>query len=144
MTFNPLNEVKYRYRLAIEHLQRAEKLYSVKDWVGVISTSQLAVENFAKAIISIFEVPTWSHDPSNQLKSLVRNLPSDTARDAEELANLTREMAPDHGRSTYGEPTRGLIPSDIYKKSHASRAIRNSKKAKKIAEKIFEKLNVEL
>ncbi len=57
MTFNPLAEVRYRYRLAVEHLERTERLFSLKDWAGTVSASQLAIENFAKAVIAIFEVP---------------------------------------------------------------------------------------
>lgn len=144
MTYNPLSEVRYRHRLAMEHLKRAEKLYSLEDWVGVVSASQLAVENFAKAIIAVFEVPTWSHDPSNRLKSLTQNLPSNTAGDAEELAQLAREMAPEPGRSTYGEPAAGLAPSEIYRKNHASKAIKHCKKAEAISQEILKKLNVKL
>ena len=32
MSLNPLAEVEYRYRLAKEHLDRASKLFSLKDW----------------------------------------------------------------------------------------------------------------
>ena len=65
MSLNPLSEIKYRLRLASEHLQRAERLFNLGDWVGTVSSSQIAVENFAKAVIAVFEVPTWSHDPRN-------------------------------------------------------------------------------
>lgn len=144
MSFNPLSEVRYRYRLAVEHLERAERLFSLRDWVGAVSASQLAVENFAKAVIVVFEVPTWSHDPSNQLNSLVEKLPSDAVGDVKELAGLAREMAPEHGRSTYGEPSAGLVPSDIYREDHASNALEKGKKARKTTEKVLKKLNVEL
>jgi len=144
MSFNPLGEVKYRYRLAVEHLERAERLFSLKDWVGTVSASQLAVENFAKAVIEVFEVPTWSHDPSNQLNSLIQKLHRDMVDEAKQLAALAREMAPEHGRSTYGEPTAGLVPSDIYKEVHASNAIQNGKKARKITERILKGLNIKL
>ena len=142
MSLNPLNEVKYRYRLAMEHLERAERLFSLKDWVGVVSASQLAIENFAKAIIAIFEIPTWSHDPSNRLNDLVEKFPDDVINNVKELAILAREIAPEHGRSTYGEPITGLMPSDIYKESHALNALEECRKAKKIAEKVLEQLNV--
>ena len=135
MSLNPLSEVKYRYRLAMEHLERAERLFSLKDWVGVVSASQLAIENFAKAVIAIFEIPTWSHDPSNQLNDLVEKFPND-------IVNDVKEIAPEHGRSTYGEPISGLMPSDIYKESNALNALEECRKAKKIAEKVLERLNV--
>jgi len=144
MSFNPLSEVRYRYRLAVEQLERAEKLFSLKDWVATVSASQLAVENFAKAVIAAFEVPTWSHDPSNQLNSLVEKLPSDVVDDVKELASLARELAPEHGRSSYGEPSAGLVPSDMYGEEHASDALKKGKKARKIAERVLNSLDIKL
>jgi len=53
MSFNPLSEVRYRYRLAVEHLERAGRLFSLRDWVGTISSSQLAAENFESCYIGL-------------------------------------------------------------------------------------------
>jgi len=142
MSFNPLSEVRYRYRLALEQLERAEKLFSLKDWVATVSASQLAVENFAKAVIATFEVPMWSHDPSNQLNRLIERLPNNAAGEAKELATLAREIAPEHGRSSYGEPDAGLLPSDIYEEHHASNALEEGRKAKTIAERVLNRLMV--
>jgi len=61
-----------------------------------------------------------------------------------ELADLAREMAPEHGRSSYGEPSAGLVPSDVYREDHASNALEKGKKARKITEKVLNQLNVEL
>jgi len=144
MSLNPLGEVKYRYRLAAEQLGRAGRLFSLGDWVGTVSNSQSAVENFAKAVIAAFEVPTWSHDPSNQLSSLIERLPGGLVEDAQELAVMVMEMAPEHGRSSYGEPSAGLTPSDIYGEGHASNALEKAKKARIIVERVLERLNVRL
>jgi HEPN domain-containing protein len=144
MSFNPLSEVKYRYRLAIEHLERAEKLFPLKDWVGTVSASQLAIESFAKAVIAVFEVPTWSHDPSNQLNNLAEKFPSSLINDIKELAGLARDLAPEHGRSTYGEPSAGLLPSEIYREDHALNALKKGRKARETTEKVFNRLNIRL
>ena len=117
MSLNPLSEIKYRLKLASEHLQRAERLFNLGDWAGTVSSSQIAVENFAKAVIAVFEVPTWSHDPLEQLKSLIGRLPSSMTGIVSELMVIAGEVAPEHGRSTYGEPSMGLTPSDIYARS---------------------------
>ncbi len=61
-----------------------------------------------------------------------------------ELATLAREMAPEHGRSSYGELTAGILPSDIYKEDHASNALKSGRKARAIAERVFDALHVEL
>jgi len=144
MSFNPLVEVRYRFRLAVEQLERAERLSSLSDWVGTVSSCQLAVENFAKSVIATFEVPTWSHDPSSQLNRLIDRLPRDVVDEVNELAALARELAPEHGRSNYGEPTAGLLPSDIYGGHHASDALKKGRKARMIAEKGLNRLNVRL
>ncbi|MEM0471744.1 MAG: HEPN domain-containing protein [Sulfolobales archaeon] len=142
MSYNPLDEARYRYRLALEHLKRAERLFSLGDWAGTVSASQLAVENFAKTIIAVFEIPTWSHDPSGQLNRLIERLPAGARSEARELATLARELAPEHGRSSYGEPSAGLLPSDIYKEEHALDALEKCRRAKVMTERIIEMLNI--
>ncbi|MEM1538289.1 MAG: HEPN domain-containing protein [Candidatus Nezhaarchaeales archaeon] len=144
MSINPLGEVKYRYRLALEHLERAKKLFLAKDWVGTILSSKLAVENFAKAVIAVFDVPTWSHDPSNQLNALIDRLPVNLIGSLQELAATAKEMVSEHGRASYGEPAEGLTPMDIYKEVHAVDALKKAEKAKTISEKAFKRLNVSL
>ncbi|ABL78399.1 HEPN domain-containing protein [Thermofilum pendens] len=134
---NPVSEVRYRYRLAVEHLERAERLFSLGDWAGVVAYSQLAVENFAKAVVAVFEVPTWSYDPSNQLRSLLDAVPLEARREAEELANIARDLAPEHGRTSYGEPSAGLVPSDIYKREHAVEALEKGRRARELAGKVL-------
>jgi len=142
MSFNPLSEVRYRYRLGIEHLERAERLFSLKDWVGTVSASQLSIESLAKAVIAIFEVPTWSHDPSGQLSGLLAKIPDDVVEKVKTLVAFAREIAPEHGRSSYGEPTAGLVPGDIYKKEHASSALEEAKKAKETVEIVLERFDI--
>lgn len=144
MSLNPLAEVEYRYRLAKEHLDRASKLFSLKDWVGTVMSSQLAVENFAKAVIALFEVPTWGHDPSNQLMSLIGRVHESLAGDVEELSAMAERLAPEHGKTSYGEPSTGSTPSELYGEQHASDAYREAEKAKLIADKILAGLGVEI
>lgn len=144
MSLNPLSEVKYRCRLATEHLERAGRLLSLRDWAGTVSASQLAVENFAKAVISVFEVPTWSHDPSDELNRLKESFPYGVEGLVEELVILVRETAPEHGRASYGEPIGGLLPSDLYGEGHASSAFEKGRKASEIAEMILEKMGIKI
>jgi hypothetical protein len=53
------------------HLARAERLLGIGDSASIIHFVQLAIENFAKAIIALYEVLTCSHDSSSQLLSLI-------------------------------------------------------------------------
>lgn len=100
-------------REAEEDLGRATRYADFQDWVTVVLYAQLATEKAAKAVIACFEAFEWTHDPSDQLRRLVRRglLPETFL----EVASDVRKAAPWHGRSTYG----GLIggrwqsPSDI-------------------------------
>lgn len=139
---DPISEVRYRYRLASEHLSRAERYCALEDWAGCVHYSQLAVENFAKAIIAIFQVPTWSHDPSNQLMSIINQLPGEARGLAIELARMSHELAVEHARSTYGEPAAGLTPSMVYDRASAINALSMARRAKDITIKILNMFNI--
>jgi len=91
----------------------------------------------------VFDVPTWSHDPSDQLNSLVGRLPGGLVDDVRELALMARELAPEHGRSSYGEPSAGLTPGDIYREDHASDALEKARRARVIVKGVLDRLNVE-
>ena len=144
MSIDPMEEAYYRYRLAIQHFNRAKRLYELNDWVGTVQFAQMAIENFAKTLIALFEIPTWSHDPSNQLIRLLNRFPDKVTKHIRELAEITRDVAPEHGRSTYGEPSRGLTPNEIYTKSEAKEILEKAEKAKDIVEKVLNTLNIKL
>ncbi len=57
--------------------------------IGLSVHYSLAVENFAKAIIAIYQVPTWSHDPSNQLMGIINQLPGEVRELVIELARMS-------------------------------------------------------
>jgi len=139
---DPMEEVKYRYNLALQNFSRAESLLNLGDWAGSVHFSQLAVENFAKALVAAFEVPAWGHDPSKQLLELRDNFPKEYIKEIDELASIVRALAPEHSRSTYGEPDRGLTPADIYTEAHAVDAFDKAKRAREIAMRVLEALKV--
>ena len=58
MSIDPLTEAQYSFRLALNHLQRAEKILNIGDSASTIHFAQLAVKNFAKTVITFFEIPT--------------------------------------------------------------------------------------
>lgn len=142
MTLNPTREVQYRLRLAEDHLARAEKAMEVEDWAGAASACQLAIENFAKAIIAVVGVPGWSHDPSHQLEELLDKFPEQLHTTIRELASLARQAAPEHGRTTYGDPAAGLTPSDLYGLDEAEKLLSNAKHAHSLAQAILRQLHV--
>ncbi|RLF22875.1 MAG: DNA-binding protein [Thermoprotei archaeon] len=141
--YDPKDEVRFRRRLAEGFLTEAERSLSMRDWRGVVSYSQLAVENAAKAIIALFRAPSWSHDPSRELLDVKELLPPDARSLADKLANIAHELAPEHGRTTYGDPSLGLTPWDLYSEDDAKRCLAMAKKAIEIMKTIlaYYKLN---
>ncbi|ABL78831.1 HEPN domain-containing protein [Thermofilum pendens] len=108
-----------------------------------MGSAQLAVENYAKAVIAYFRVPSWSHDPSGELLSLLGSIPADAQREAAELADIAKTLAPEHGRATYGEPERGLLPWEVYTRSDAERALELARAASRLTALILSKLGID-
>nr|MDO8135585.1 hypothetical protein [Candidatus Njordarchaeum guaymaensis] len=73
---------------------------------------------------------------------LLARLPAQSVDDVKKLADLAREMAPEHGRSSYGEPSAGILPSDIYREDHASDSLDRARKARKTTDEVLRQLNI--
>ena len=144
LKFDPSSELMFRIRLAQEYLREAEEAFSRGDWRTAVASSQLSAENSAKAVIAYFRVPSWSHDPSPELMDVIGSIPGDVRNLVEELAEVVRRLAPEHGRSTYGEPLRGLTPWDIYSAVEAEEALDMARKALGNARVILRRLGVKV
>jgi len=140
--FDPMDEVRYRYKLAINYLRDANEAFNRGDWRGTVANAQLSAENAAKAVIAVYRVPSWSHDPSGELQELVDRMPRELADLVIELANIAKRLAPEHGRSTYGEPSMGLTPWDIYTQGDAENALGMAKRAIEIMKAILRALGI--
>lgn len=140
MEVDPSEEVVYRLNLAGEHFQAMLKRMKVEDWVGVVQASQLAVENAAKAVTAHFIIPSWSHDPSGELLEVCEKLPEALRGKARELAAIARELAPEHGRTSYGAPEQRLTPGVIYDRKAAERAVRGAERALNLAKQVLAEL----
>ncbi len=140
--FDPMDEVRYRYKLAINYLRDANEAFNRGDWRGTVANAQLSAENAAKAVIAVYRVPSWSHDPSGELQELVDRMPRELTDLVIELASIARRLAPEHGRSTYGEPSMGLTPWDIYTQGDAENALGMAKRAVEIMKTILRTLGI--
>src|SRR3989304_5852503 len=137
MKFNPAREVEYRVQLAREYLEDAENRFGSNDHKGCVQYSQLAAENSAKAVIATRRTPTWGHDPSAELFQIASQLGSELAGKATKLAELSSQLAPEHGRTTYGEPDQFKTPRMLYDLNSANRAIANAREAIEIMNQIL-------
>ncbi len=142
MKLNPINEILYRINLAKKYLEEAEKAYGRSDWRTTVSSSQLSAENSGKAVIAFYRIPSWSHDPSPELLEIISMMPSEMTERIEKLAEITRSLAPEHGRSTYGEPLRGLTPWEIYTDEDAEKSLQMAREAFHYAVTILKELGI--
>jgi len=140
--FDPLEEVKCRRELAIRYLNEAKEFSQLNNWRATVASAQLSVENTAKAIIAIYKVPSWSHDPSDDLRDLVDGFPQELREYVRELVQISSTLAPEHDRTTYGEPSRGILPWDLYTKEDAERSIKLAERAVSIMECVLKWLRV--
>jgi len=124
---DPDHEISYRIRLAKNYLRDAEEAFIRGDYRNIVASSQLAAENAAKAIIAVYRIPSWSHDPSNELRELLSNMSMNIRSFVEELAEITESLAPEYGRATYGEPLQGLTPWEIYDRDYAGKVLEKAR-----------------
>lgn len=121
--------MQYRAQLALEYLEDAEDRFRSNDFKGCVQYSQLAAENAAKAVIATRRTPSWGHDPSFELLEVAKELDSEREGKAARLAQISSQLAPEHGRTTYGEPERFVTPRMLYDLKAADRAIALAREA---------------
>jgi HEPN domain-containing protein len=132
LKIDPSSEAEYRLRLSSEYLKRAEKFLGTGDYKESVEASQLSVENAAKAVIALRRIPSWAHDPSDELMEISRELSDSQRSMVEELARIAHELAPEHGITTYGKPAEGLIPWEVYDEEKARETLNKAKRASEL------------
>ncbi|MBX7235697.1 MAG: HEPN domain-containing protein [Caldilineales bacterium] len=64
-------DVSYRLALARGFLDEAEQDWQLKRWRSCVDNAQLAAENAGKAVLAAFGITPKTHDPVNQIASLL-------------------------------------------------------------------------
>lgn len=104
-------EDNLRLKDARASLESANRAFLEEDWRVTIQNAQLCVELSAKAIISYFAEPEWTHNPGEQLLKIANKYQDqieeryhreDMIIRIHQLSSDAKEAAPWHGRSTYG------------------------------------------
>jgi len=136
LKLNPQREVEYRAQLAREYFEDAENSLRAGNFRGCVQSSQLATENAAKAVIATRRAPSWGHDPSTELLEVAEELDAQHQVKTTRLAELSSQLAPEHGRATYGEPERFITPRMLYDLEAAEKAIALAREAVEIMNQI--------
>lgn len=141
MSLNSMEEALYRLELAKGYLERARKALALQDFAGTMSEAQLSVENSAKAVVSCFQIPSWSHDPGEELLEVIADnrtriiqlLGERFLKRLKDLAEKVHTIAPEHGRSTYGDLERRIPPWEIYSEKDVAKGLEYAEDACKSA-----------
>jgi HEPN domain-containing protein len=138
-------EAKYRIRLAEGYLSKANRFLKDRLFDDAVSRAQLASENAIKSIVSCFRVPSWTHDPSVELNEVI-DLAGSTLREKlsdsflielKEAAKAAKELAPNHGKTTYGDTATHKAPWEIYDQKAANEAVTKASRAVNAAKKFI-------
>lgn len=132
-------DAEYRLRLAEGFLKEAENLYRLSIWRASVGSSQLSVENSAKAVMSLFRPVVRAHDLAEALLDLEEYMNTEEEREAlERLAECTRLLGlREHILVDYGDEVTHTTPWEIYNEERARRSLKIAEKAFNIASEIL-------
>lgn len=128
------DDAKYRLKLAKGFLKEAEEDVKLGRWRSCVDNAQLAVENSGKAILCIFGPLEKTHEPSLQLKRLLkqRRIPEKLISRIEEIIPLLGELGSDeHFLTDYGDEESSLSPWELFSKEDADKAIKIARRCLK-------------
>jgi len=139
-------EARYRLKLAEGHLSKASSFMINGAYDDSVGKAQLSVENSAKAIVSCFRVPSWSHDPSEELddilttnrEALVKLFGESYLEKVNEASEAAATLAPERGKATYGDVISHTPPWEIYDRGKAEEALALARKTFEIAKNFVE------
>lgn len=141
---NSSDDVKYRLDLAKGFLKEAEEDFQLKRWRSCVDNSQLAVENFGKAILMLFGISPKTHEPARHLARLINDIEI-----PEPVVSQLKELLPDllmlgeeeHFMTDYGDESSYRLPWDIFKEDSAISALDAARKCHKATEKVIRNVN---
>lgn len=130
------DEARYRLHLAQGYAKEAEHLYAACQWRACVSSSQLAVENSAKAVLALVGPLVKTHDLSRMLLDAVEGFGfgQEGRPRLERLAECARLLGfREHIMTDYGDELARRTPWEIYDEGRAKRALALAEEACEIA-----------
>ena len=123
---NKNRQVDYRLRLAKGFLDETRQDIDLTRWRSAMDNAQLAVENAAKAVLSLIGPVGRTHVPANFLRNSVieKAWNDETLPLVERLAELTELLGFDvHIQTDYGDESEGLTPWERLDEEDAHKAV---------------------
>jgi len=131
---------EYRLKLAAGFLKEASQDLTLQRWRSVMSHTQLAVENAAKAVLTLIGPVGRTHQPAPLLREVVQQGAFfEGQRHVERLAELAELLGPDiHIQTDYGDEAGGLTPWELFDQDDAQQALAMAEEAVDLARTIVQ------
>jgi len=115
-------------RDAEERIEEAERLLKRGRFNMVVREAPESVELLLKGALRYVGVePSRLHDVSAVLLREKERFPTFFKDNLETLAETSRLLARERGRSFYGDEDRGIPPSELYSEAEATEALKKAK-----------------
>lgn len=138
--------VLYRLKIAKGFPAESRQDVQLGRWRSAIDNAQLAVENPAKAVLSLAAPVGKTHNPAPQLRETLSrgHFPADTAEKVERLAECAEQLGFDvHIQTDYGDETGRLTPWDLFDEEDACQAQRLAQEAVDLGDTIVREVRRE-
>lgn len=147
MNMQVTEETRYRLRLAEGFLEEACQDFASRRWRSCVDNSQLAVENAAKAVLSLLGPVGRTHNPAVLLRQALdasrypHPHPQSIFQQVERLAECAELLGPDiHARSDYGDESEWRTPWELFDESDAQQALSLAEESVRIAKQVIQEV----
>jgi HEPN domain-containing protein len=120
------NDAQYRLKVAQGFLVEARQDVDLERWRSAVDNAQLAVENAAKAVLSLAGPVGRSHNPATQLRQVLHDKLFAAPQDdqVQRVAELAEMMGADvHIQTDYGDEVSGRTPWELFNEVDARRSV---------------------
>jgi HEPN domain-containing protein len=133
----------YRLKIANGFLEESRQDVQLHRWRSAVDNAQLAVENSAKAVLSLVAPVGKTHNPAPQLREALSKVhfSADTAQQVERIAECAEQLGFDvHIQTDYGDETGRLTPWDLFDQEDANEALTLAQESAELADTIIRKV----
>lgn len=132
-------ETRYRLRLAEGFLEESRQDMVSRRWRSCMDNSQLAVENAAKAALSLIGPVGKTRNPAVLLRQALNDgrYQQSVFRKIEQIAECAELLGPDiHAKSDYGDESGRRTPWELFDESDAQQALSLAEEAVLLAKQL--------
>jgi HEPN domain-containing protein len=130
----------YRLKVAQGFLGEVRQDVPLRRWRSAVDNAQLAVENAAKALLTLIGPIGRTHNPAIQLRQALRDgyFTALTDHKVQRVAELAELLGFDmHVQTDYGDEAGGRTPWELFGESDALQSLAIAQEAVRLAEEVI-------